>query len=71
MNIIRVLVSVACLYGIIIQLLRIIWLYYPSFLKNTRLYKSKQPSKVEMLLSFLALILCMAWYIFGTIERIF
>ncbi len=68
-NIFEILISVGCAVGILKTLLRIIWLYFSSFLKNSRLYKIKEPDKVEKLLYFLAPMLCMAYYIVQTIEK--
>jgi len=69
--IIEILVAVACVYGIFIQLLRILWLYFPSFLKKSFIFKSKEPAKSEMLLYFLAAITLMAYFIFVSLKKIF
>ena len=68
-NIFEILIAVGCAVGILKTLLRIIWLYFPSFLKNGRLYKIKEPDRVEKLLYFLESMLCMAYYIVQTIEK--
>jgi hypothetical protein len=69
-TIIELLVAGACAYGLFIQLLRIIWLQFPEFLKHTGLYNAKQPKKLEMFLYFLVAIIAMSYYIVVTIEKI-
>ncbi len=70
-SIIRLLVCVACAYAIFIQLLRIIWLYFPSFLKETLIYKVKEPAKTQMLFYYIMASLIMAYTIFVSLEKIF
>jgi len=69
-NIVQILAALACVYGILVLLLRITWLYIPSFLKGNRIYKLKEPAKGEMLFYFLASILCMSYFIVRTIEKL-
>ncbi len=70
-NIIELLVASACAYAIFIQLLRIIWLYFPTFIKNTIIYRARQPRKLEMLLYFLLAITALVYNIVITIETVF
>lgn len=66
---VEVLIGITCVYAIFIQLLRIIWLYFPFFIKGTGLYKMKEPVKTEMLLYFVLAIVAMTYFIFVTTER--
>ena len=68
--VIEVLIGIACIYAILVQLLRIIWLYFPFFIRRTGLYKMKEPVKTEMLLYFILAIVAMTYFIFVTTERI-
>lgn len=70
-NIFEILGALACIYGIFVIILRIIWLYFPSFLKANRIYKLKDPAKAEMLCYFLAALLCLSYFIVRTAEKIF
>lgn len=69
-NLFEILIAIGCALAIFKLVLRIIWLYFPLFLKDRPLYKTKEPTKVEMLLYFLAAILCMSYYIVQTVEKI-
>ncbi len=66
---IEIVIGITCIYAILVQLLRIIWLYFPSFIRNSRLYKMKDPVKMEMLLYFLVAIAVMSYFIFITTEK--
>lgn len=63
---IELLIGITCIYAIFVQLLRIIWLYFPSFIRNSRLYKMKEPIKTEMLLYFVLAVAVMSYFIFIT-----
>lgn len=69
--IIELLVALACVYAVFVQLLRIIWLQFPDFLKQTKLYYAKEPKKLEMLLYYLLALTALLYNIFLTIERHF
>ena len=69
-TIIEILLSLACLYAIFMQLLRIIWLYFPSFMQHSSLYKIKVPGKTEMLLYFILAIVVMAYFIFIKMQKV-
>lgn len=70
-TILEILLCLICGFAIIGHLFRIIWLYYPSFLKGTFLHRKKQETKTEMLLYYLLAIIAMAYYITRTLEKIF
>ncbi len=67
--IIELLICLSCVYAIFIQLLRIIWLYFPSFRQRTSVYKIRVPGKTEMLLYFVLAIVVMAYFIFVMAEK--
>jgi hypothetical protein len=69
-NIVELLIAIVCVFGILKQLFRIIWLYFPSFMKGSFLHKGKEPGKTEMLLYYLLAITAMAYYLVVTVERI-
>jgi hypothetical protein len=69
-NIVEILVALACVYGVFVLIFRIIWLYFPYFLQGKRIYKLKEPVKIEMLFYFLAGMLCMCYVIVNTIEKL-
>jgi hypothetical protein len=69
-TIIEILLSLACVYAIFMQLLRIIWLYFPSFMHRSSLYRIKAPGKTEMLLYFILAIVVMAYFIFIKMQKI-
>lgn len=71
MNIIRLLICLSCLYAIFIQVLRIIWLYFPSFIRRTSLYKMRESRKTEMLLYYILAIVAMLYYTIVTAEEYF
>ena len=68
-TIIELLICLSCVYAICIQLLRIIWLYFPSLGQRTSMYKIKVPGKTEMLLYFVLAIVVMAYFIFIKVEK--
>ena len=68
-TLIGTLIGITCLYAIFIQLLRIIWLYFPAFIRGTYLYKLREPIKTEMLLYFVLAIVAMSYFIFVTVEK--
>lgn len=68
---IELLICLSCMYAIFIQLLRIVWLYFPSFKQRTSMYKIKVPGKTEMLLYFILAIVAMAYFIFVKMEKYF
>lgn len=68
-TILEILLCISCLYAIFIQLLRIVWLYFPSFKQRSSVYKIKVPGKTEMLLYFILAIVAMAYFIFITVEK--
>ncbi|MFN8308165.1 MAG: hypothetical protein U0T79_15445 [Ferruginibacter sp.] len=68
-TLIEILIGITCLYAIFIQLLRIIWLYFPTFIRGTYLYKVKEPIKTEMLLYFVLAIMAMSYFIFITVDK--
>lgn len=68
--IIEILLSITCVYAIFIQLLRIIWLYFPSFIRGRSMYKIKDPGRTEMLLYFILAIVAMAYFIFIKMQNI-
>lgn len=70
-NAMQLLFCIACACEIFIQSFRIIWLYFPSFLKKTVVYKLKEPKKTEMLLYFALFIFAMGYYIVVTADKIF
>ncbi|HAO46772.1 MAG TPA: hypothetical protein PLZ45_08645 [Ferruginibacter sp.] len=67
--VIEILIGITCIYAILVQLLRIIWLYFPSFIHRTRVYKVKEPVKMEMLLYFVLAIVVMSYFIFITVTK--
>lgn len=67
---IEILLCISCIYAIFMQLLRIIWLYFPSFMQRSSLYKIKVPGKTEMLLYFILAIVTMAYFIFIKMQKI-
>ena len=67
--IIESFVALACVFAVFIQVLRIIWLNFPGFLKQTKLYHAKEPKKLEMLLYYLLALTALLYNIFLTIER--
>lgn len=71
MNIIRLIICIACASEILVQLLRIIWLYFPSFMQHSFIYKRKNPKKPEMVLYCISLIVAMAYYITMTLTKVF
>ena len=68
-TVLEILLCISCLYAIFIQLLRIVWLYFPSFKQRSSVYKIKVPGKMEMLLYFILAIVAMAYFIFITSEK--
>jgi hypothetical protein len=71
MDIIKLMLCIACAAEIFVQLFRIIWLYFPSFMQRSFLYKRKGLKKTEMLIYYVLAIVAMAYYIFITTEKIF
>jgi hypothetical protein len=71
MEMMKVLLCIACAGEIFIQSLRIIWLYSPSFMKKSFMQKYKQPKKTEMLLYYVLFIIAMGYYIVITIVKEF
>ncbi len=69
-TLLEILIAIGCALGIFRLILRIIWLYFPLFLKDSSLYKTKEPAKGEMLLYFLAAIICLSYYIVKTVEKL-
>lgn len=69
--ILDIIVSLICIFGIIKQLLRIIWLYFPSFMEGSFLHKRRQESKMEMLLYYLLAIVAMSYFIIRTLNGLF
>ncbi|HNU87154.1 MAG TPA: hypothetical protein PKJ94_02645 [Ferruginibacter sp.] len=68
-TVLEILLCISCIYAIFIQLLRIVWLYFPSFKQRSSVYKIKVPGKTEMLLYFILAIVAMAYFIFITSEK--
>jgi len=68
--IIEILLVLACVYAIFMQLLRIVWLYFPSFMQRSSLYKIKVPGKTEMLLYFILAVVVMAYFILIKLQGI-
>lgn len=68
-TIIEALICISCVYAIFIQLLRIIWLYFPSFKQRSSVYKAKVPGKTEMLLYFILAIVVMLYFIFIKVQK--
>ena len=69
--VIELFVALVCAYAVVLQLLRIIWLQFPGLLKNTRLYRIKEPRKIEMLFYFLITITALLYNILLTAEKYF
>lgn len=69
MDIINLLLCIGCGCEVIIQLLRITWLYFPSFMQGSFLYKRKGLKKTEMLIYYSLAIAAMVYFIFVTIEK--
>jgi len=71
MDIVKLLLCIACTAEIFIQLFRIIWLYFPSFMQGSFLYKRKGLKKTELLIYYVLAIVAMVYYIFVNTENIF
>jgi hypothetical protein len=69
MGLLKISLCIACVCEIIIQLLRITWLYFPSFMQGTFLYKWKGLKKTEMLIYYCLAIAAMAYYVFITVKK--
>jgi hypothetical protein len=70
MEMINLLLCIACAGEIFIQSLRIVWLYYTSFMKKSFIYNLKEPNKTEALLYYILFIIAMGYYIFISIEKV-
>jgi hypothetical protein len=66
----RILIIIFCSYALIIQIMRIIWQYFPGFIKDSFIYKHKQPSKFELMLYFLAMFAILAYTFYSTLHKI-
>ncbi len=69
-TILEILLSAVCAFGIIKQILRIIWLYFPNFLYGSFLFKNKDSSKIELLMYYILAIVAMAYYIVYVLDKI-
>lgn len=69
-NIAEIFIAIACAWGVLLLIFRSIWLFFPSFLKGSRLYKLKDPAKGEILLYYLAAMLCMTYFIVKFVEKL-
>lgn len=69
-TILEILLCAVFAFGIFKQILRIIWLYFPSFMQGSFLLKNKDYSKTELLLYYILAIIAMGYYIKNTLEKI-
>ena len=58
----RILIIIGCAYAFVLQIFRILWLYFPDLLKGNNIYKRKSLSKFELLLYFIAMLLILLYY---------
>jgi hypothetical protein len=70
-NAIELFSVIGCTLVLLVQLLRIVWLYFPSFMQKTKIYKVKIPKKPEMLIYFIAAIIILLYHIVVTAKKIF
>jgi hypothetical protein len=67
----RILIIIACFYAVTIQVMRIIWLYRPEFIKGSSLYKHKEPSKYDQTLYFIGMLVILAYTIYSMAIKMF
>ncbi len=68
--IIRILITIGCFYALIIQVMRLIWLYYPDFIKGSSIYKHKEPSRFDLIIYFIAMLIILGYTIYLTVIKI-
>ena len=68
--IISTLIIIGCFYAFAIQVMRIIWLYRPEFIKGSFMYKHKEPSKYDQILYFIAMLVILAFTIYSLAIKI-
>ncbi len=70
MKISSLIIVISCTYGILSFLLRLIWLFFPNLLKDTKIYRIKEPGNFEKGLCYVAIIGCMLYAIYTRIGDI-
>ena len=66
----RILIIVGCFYALAIQVMRIIWLYRPEFIKGSFMYKHKEPSKYDQVLYCLGMLVILAYTMYSLVVKI-
>lgn len=66
----RIILIIACSTTIILQVFRILWLFWPTLLQGTKYYSRKEPTKVEKLLYYVAMISILAYAIVISFEQL-
>ncbi len=62
---INILIMIGCFYALAIQVMRIIWLYKPEFIKGSFMYKHKEPSKYDLILYFIGMLVILTYTIYS------
>lgn len=68
MVVIRIIVCLACIYGIAKHLVKIVRLFYPGFLSPV-LKETKEADKFDLIIYYSLAIIAMAYYIIYTIKK--
>lgn len=68
--IMNVLIIIGCFYALTIQVMRIIWLYRPEFIKGSFMYKHKEPSKYDQILYFIGMLVILTYTIYSLAIKI-
>lgn len=70
MNIFRIIVSIGCVFFILITLMRMIWLFKPALFSGTFLARFRQVARSQMIIYYFAGMIASLYYIFFSLDKL-